>query len=257
MIDREQPIAVFDSGVGGISVLKEMVKLMPHENFLYYGDSLNAPYGTKSTEEVRRLTIEHTENFLDRGAKAVAIACNTATSAAVRVLRQMYPELPLVGIEPALKPAVLHKDQAKVLVLATPMTIREEKFQHLLNQYKDQGTIYPLACPGLMEYVERGEMDSPKLYEFLQELLEDYIGKVDSVVLGCTHYPFTKRSIQRILGDEVEIFDGGYGTAREMKRRIQEAGLLNEDPDYTGKITFENSELSQKKLDLCWKLLNY
>lgn len=111
MEKQTAPIAVFDSGVGGISVLKEMVKIMPHEDFIYYGDSKNAPYGTKSLEEVRRLTIMHTQELLGQGAKAVAIACNTATSAAVRVLRQMYPDLPLVGIEPALKPAVLFQER--------------------------------------------------------------------------------------------------------------------------------------------------
>ena len=138
MNKSEQPIAVFDSGVGGISVLREMVKIMPYEDFIYYGDSKHAPYGTKSLEEVRSLTISHTRELMGQGAKAVAIACNTATSAAVRILRQMYPQLPLVGIEPALKPAVLFKHHPTVLVMATPMTIREEKFHRLLAKYEHQ-----------------------------------------------------------------------------------------------------------------------
>ncbi len=255
---NQQPIAVFDSGVGGISVLREMVKLMPNENFMYYGDSKNAPYGTKSVEEVRRLTIAHTQDFLKQGAKAVAIACNTATSAAVRVLREMYPQLPLVGIEPALKPAVLHKERGRILVMATPMTIREEKFQHLLSQYEDRAIIYQLPCPGFMEFVENGKLDSPELNAYLTEILEPYQeGKIDAVVLGCTHYPFAIHTIQKILGEQVEIFDGGYGTAKELMRRMEVAGVRNLDNNYIGNVTFYNSDMSQEKLELCHKLLNY
>lgn len=250
------PIAVFDSGVGGISVLREMIKIMPGEDFLYYGDSRNAPYGTKSLEEVRGLTISHTKDFIARGAKAVAIACNTATSAAVRILRQMYPNLPLVGIEPALKPAVLYKEHPKVLVMATPMTIREEKFTKLLHRYEGQAEIYPMACPGLMEYVEAGKSQSPEVKEFLRGLLGDYAGRdIDCVVLGCTHYPFVRDAIADIMGEDVAIFDGGAGTAREMQRRIREAGLLHPDAGRQGQITFENSDNSPEKLALCRKLL--
>ena len=167
----DRPIAFFDSGVGGISVLREAVRLMPEEDFFFYGDSANAPYGTKSTEEVRRLTIGHVEQFLADGAKAVAIACNTATSAAVRRLREIYPELPLVGIEPALKPAVEQTEDPRVLVMATPITIREEKFRHLFEKYTDEARIFPLPCPGLMEYVEQGEYDTPEVRKFLSDLL--------------------------------------------------------------------------------------
>ena len=134
----KEPIAVFDSGVGGISVLKELVRQMPNEDFLFFGDSANAPYGTKPTEEVRRLTIEATQRFMEAGAKGVTIACNTATSAAVRTLRQMYPDFPIVGIEPALKPAVEHCPGEKVLVLATPVTIREEKFHRLFESLRER-----------------------------------------------------------------------------------------------------------------------
>lgn len=256
MYNNKGPIAVFDSGVGGISVLKEMVKIMPNEDFLYYGDSRNAPYGTKSLEEVRRLTISHTEDFIRRGAKAVAIACNTATSAAVRVLRQMYPQLPLVGIEPALKPAVLYKEQPRVLVMATPMTIREEKFKNLLHQYEDQATIYSLSCPGLMEYVEEGKASSPEVEEFLQKLLGDYLDKeIDCVVLGCTHYPFVRDAVADVMGERVAIFDGGAGTAREMRRRVEVAGLLHPDAGRRGEVVFENSDDAQEKITLCRTLL--
>ncbi len=251
MEKQTAPIAVFDSGVGGISVLKEMVKIMPHEDFIYYGDSKNAPYGTKSLEEVRRLTIMHTQELLGQGAKAVAIACNTATSAAVRVLRQMYPDLPLVGIEPALKPAVLSGKNPTVLVMATPMTIREEKFHKLLERYEDQATIYPLPCPGLMEYVESGHANSPEVLEFLEHLLGEYRDKgVDAIVLGCTHYPFVRWAVQEVMGPEVKIFDGGEGTAREMLRRITVADLCNPQQDRIGKVTFMSSDFSEEKIAL-------
>lgn len=253
---KHKPIAVFDSGVGGISVLREMVKIMPNENYLYFGDSKNAPYGTKSTEEVRRLTINKVEEFMAYPVKACAIACNSATSAAVRLLREKYPYLPLVGIEPALKPASLYKRHPRVLVLATPMTIKEEKFRILFEKYEDKATIYGLPCPGLMEYVEQGKAKTPEVKKFLEELLLPYRnGTIDSVVLGCTHYPFVQDVIRQILGPGVRIFDGSEGTAREMKRRIQEAGILTDSTD-KGKVEFQNSIESPDKIDLCYKLLN-
>lgn len=253
---KSQPIAVFDSGVGGISVLREMIKIMPNEDFLYFGDSKNAPYGTKSTEEVRELTLNKVEEFVNVPVKACAIACNSATAAAVRILREKYPDLPLVGIEPALKPAALYKRNPRVLVLATPMTIKEDKFRKLFEKYEDKATIYGLPCPGLMEYVEEGKANSKEVRNFLEELLAPYRnGIIDSVVLGCTHYPFVQDTISQILGPGVRVFDGGEGTAREMKRRIEVAGLLTDSTD-KGEVTFENSIDSPEKIKLCYELLN-
>ena len=253
---RRQPIGVFDSGVGGISVLRECVKIMPNEDFIYYGDSKNAPYGTKPTEVVRELTIAQVKRFLEIPIKGCVIACNSATSAAVRVLREMYPNLPLVGIEPALKPASLYKRDPRVLVLATPMTIKEEKFKNLLAKYEDKATIYGLPCPGLMEYVEEGKYDTSEVSNFLEELLAPYRGGViDAVVLGCTHYPFVKDKISQVLGPGVRVFDGGEGTAREMRRRIDVAGLLT-DKTTKGQVIFENSSDDKSKIKLCNRLLN-
>ena len=253
---RRQPIGVFDSGVGGISVLRECVKIMPNEDFIYYGDSKNAPYGTKPTEVVRELTIAQVKRFLEIPIKGCVIACNSATSAAVRVLREMYPNLPLVGIEPALKPASLYKRDPRVLVLATPMTIKEEKFKNLLAKYEDKATIYGLPCPGLMEYVEEGKYDTSEVSNFLEELLAPYRGGViDAVVLGCTHYPFVKDKISQVLGLGVRVFDGGEGTAREMRRRIDVAGLLT-DKTTRGEVIFENSSEDKSKIELCNRLLN-
>lgn len=158
-LQRENPIAVFDSGVGGISVLRELIRIMPEEDFIYFGDSKNAPYGTKEKEKVRELTIGCARKLFDQGAKGLVVARNTATSAAVRKLREMYPYIPIVGIEPALKPAALCMEHPKVLVMATPMTIHEEKFHVLMERYKEKAQILPLPCPGLMDFIERGDLD--------------------------------------------------------------------------------------------------
>lgn len=252
---KGQPIGVFDSGVGGISVLQELIRVMPNENYIYLGDSKNAPYGTKPLETVRKLTFENVRLLLDQGAKGLVVACNTATSAAVRLMRGMYPQLPIVGIEPALKPAALQKEHPHVLVMATPMTVQQEKFRQLMARYEGQAEIYPLACPGLMEFIEAGDLESENLHDFLQELLEPFLDKnLDSVVLGCTHYPFARKMIQDIVGDTVTIFDGGAGTAREMRRRLAAADLLNPSEE-RGWVEFENSVSTEAELALCRRLL--
>lgn len=249
------PIAVFDSGVGGISVLQELIRLMPQENYYYYGDSANAPYGTKSLEEVRRLTIGHVDRFISEGAKGVVVACNTATSAAVRILRQKYEDVPIIGIEPALKPAVLSKKNPNVVVMATPMTIREEKFHNLMNRFTHMANILPLPCPGLMEYIEHGDIQSGELERFLEKLFDPFDKqKLDAVVLGCTHYPFVSRELKKVLGGNVALFDGGAGVARETKRRLQLKNLLSEDKE-AGEIIFASSDTREEKIELCRRLL--
>ena len=265
-----RPVAVFDSGVGGVSVLRELVRVMPKEHFYFYGDSANAPYGTKSKYEVLQLTRDHVEHFIDNGAKGVCIACNTAASAAVRKLRLGYPDFPIVGIEPALKPAVSFMDHPKVLVMATPMTISQEKFQTLMNKYGEEAEVYPLACPGLMEYVEAGKAGSKEVQDFLNDLLKDYApggkyGPMDAVVTGCTHYPFVKDQIEIALGGGTRVFDGANGTAREMRRRLFAAGCLIpeerntealSDEQILSRVTFENSAPDREaKIELCKKLL--
>ena len=165
----ELPIAVFDSGLGGISVLRALVQRLPGEDFLYFGDSANAPYGVRPAEEVRRLTQDVIARLYDRGIKAAVIACNTATSAAIGPLRAAFPDIPVIGIEPALKPAVAH--HRRVLVLATPLTLREEKFAALMQQCAGCAEITPLPCPELVEFVERGELDSPALTAYLARQL--------------------------------------------------------------------------------------
>lgn len=255
-LKKDAPIGVFDSGVGGISVLRELVHIMPNENYLYFGDSLHAPYGTKTLEEVRKLTIANIEKLLNDGAKGIVVACNTATSAAVAILRKMYPSVPLVGIEPAIKPAVLQKPGSRIVVMATPMTLKQEKFQKLMKLYEKDAQIISLPCPGLMEFVERGDLDGDDLKKYLTELFWSVQEeKIDSIVLGCTHYPFAKKAIEQIVGKEVAIFDGGNGTAREMQRRLMEAGLCT-DATQKGTVQFLNSRDTKEEKALCSFLLN-
>ncbi len=256
-MDRVQrPVGVFDSGVGGISVLRELVALMPNENFIFYGDSKNAPYGTKSLEEVQKLTCADAEYLIGQDVKALVVACNTATSAAIRILRKKYQEqMPVIGIEPALKPAVSVKKNPRVIVMATPMTLREEKFQKLLEKFTDQAKIISLPCPGLVEFVERGELEGKALEEFLAKLFLPYREEhIDAVVLGCTHYPLIRASIQKVLGMQVAVFDGGAGTARETLRKLKEYHLQSDDTGH-GYVKFENSSEDENMLRLSRYLL--
>jgi glutamate racemase len=246
-------IGVFDSGVGGISVLRHLVRLMPQERFLYLGDSANAPYGTKSREEVCALSFAVAEKLLSRGIKALVVACNTATSAAIIQLRQAYPELIVVGIEPALKLAADRFPGGKLGVMATPMTLREEKFAALLQRFSHSGSIYTFPAPGLVELVERGEADSPEAEALLREILGAYAGELDALVLGCTHYPFAAGAISRVLGEKTVLLDGGEGTARETKRRLAEAGLLRTAG--TGEVIIENSAADEALIRLSHQLL--
>ena len=246
---------MFDSGLGGISVLRELRRQMPNEHYLYFGDSANAPYGTRSLEDVRALTLRNIGMLYDRGIKAAVIACNTATSAAVTALRDRFREIPIIGMEPALKPAALAHPGGTVLVLATPLTLREEKFSNLMEHYRDGVRIVPLACPELVEFVERGELESEALSCYLHEKLDRYRAEADAAVLGCTHFPFLRAAIRRVLGETVALYDGGQGTARQTQRQLALLDLL--DPsDRKGTVALENSRNSPEETALSEYLLS-
>lgn len=238
MHHKEEYIAVFDSGVGGISVLRHLCRELPQERFLYFGDSANAPYGTRPTEEIRDLTLKAAEKLIARGIKALVVACNTATSAAINDLRALYPDLIVIGIEPALKIACDRYPGGYVGVMATPATLREAKFAALLERCADICTVAKLPAPGLVELVEAGKADSPETYALLEKILAPYAGKLDAVVLGCTHYPFASKGISAVLGEKTVLLDGGAGTARETKRRLAAANLLRCGD---GEVIFESS----------------
>lgn len=227
-MDCHSPIGFFDSGAGGISVLKTAVCLLPNENYLYYGDSLNAPYGTKTKAEVLQLAQNVVEKLLSEDVKAIVIACNTATASAAKELREMY-SLPIIGMEPALKLASEMREDGLVLVLATPGTLKSEKYAALYAKYGQNAVSLP--CPGLMEFVERGEMDTPALHNYLSAVFQPYQGlHIDAVVLGCTHYVFLKKAISKHFPKETAIIDGNEGTIHQLTRRLQALNLLNDRP---------------------------
>lgn len=255
MDKKYEAIGVLDSGLGGLSVLREAIKIMPNENFIYYGDSKNAPYGVKSSEQVKKLTFDVVEYLLCRGVKGIMVACNTATSAAVAELRIKYTDIPIVGIEPALKPAANSSKEGKILVMATPMTLKEVKFHKLLYRYRDMREIEPVPCGGLMEYVEQGILEGEELDAYLREKLEPFMDtKISSIVLGCTHYPFVRSAIAKVVGQDIDIIDGSLGTSRELMRRLKEKDLLNDSME-KGTIEMINSSNKKELIDLCWKLI--
>lgn len=241
MKDRDSPIGVFDSGVGGVSVLRACAALLPHEDFLFFGDSANAPYGEKTLDQVRALTLWRVGELADRGVKAVVVACNTATSAAIGLLRGRYPHLPVIGIEPAVKPAAQAGDSSQVIVMATPLTIHEEKYQKLAAAFCHEAGVISLPCKGLAELVESGHREGPVLDAYLQELFLPFRHcSVEYIVLGCTHYPFVADAIRKNFGRPVELIDGSQGTARQLRRQLARRGLLSARPG-PGRVVFENS----------------
>lgn len=255
MDKRNKPIGFFDSGVGGLSVLKEAIKIMPNEDYIYFGDSKNAPYGVKKLEEVKELTYSAVEYLIEKGAKALVIACNTATSAAVAALRVTYPNMPIVGIEPAIKPAVKLNREGAIIIMATPMTLSLKKFNNLLDRYKKDTNIIPMPCAGLVEYIESGDLYGQEVKKYLEGKFTPYNNeKIAALVLGCTHYPFISETLKEIVGMNVPIIDGGMGTAKEIKRRIIEADLASTSKEI-GKVEIYNSMECEKMIDISKRLL--
>ena len=238
MNEKKDYIAVFDSGVGGISVLRQLVRVMPSERYLYFGDSANAPYGTRPTEQIRQLTLAAAEKLMARGIKALVVACNTATSAAITQLRETYPDTIIVGIEPALKLAVDRFPGGRIGVMATPVTLREEKFARLMERFSGECHVSAIPAPGLVELVEAGKAQSREAEELAVRLLGKYRYQLDALVLGCTHYPFASGVIRKALGEDTVLLDGGTGTALQTRRRLEAAGLLWDGP---GELLMENS----------------
>ena len=253
MYNPDDCIAVFDSGVGGISVLRQLRRILPDEKYVYFGDSANAPYGVRSTEEVRTLTLAAAEKLTGAyPVKALVVACNTATAAAITILREKYPDLIVIGIEPALKLAADHYPGGHLGVMATQVTLREEKFDTLVHRFDENCTIYKIPAPGLVELVEAGKTDGAEMDAFLENLLAPYVGRLNALVLGCTHYPFAAEAISRIMGPGTVLLDGGEGTARETRRRLALAGLLRQGE---GTVTIISSREDGTMVRLAERLL--
>ncbi|WP_164121423.1 glutamate racemase [Sharpea azabuensis] len=246
-------IGVFDSGLGGISVLKEMVKLLPHEKFYFYGDSARAPYGERTLKEVQDYTMETMNNMVNHGVKAVVVACNTATSAAIEMVRNVFTDIIVIGVEPALKPAAEAHD-GEILVMATENTLRLDKYHELAKTYGNHVNVKEVACNGLAQAIETGDVDGEEVRVVLHKLLAPYKGEVKSVVLGCTHYPFVKKAIREVLGEEIKFYDGAAGTARQLANKLEEAGKLNTEGE--GEVVFESSKNDPEEIALYKSFLN-
>ena len=252
MRDADRPIGIFDSGVGGISVLSQVRALLPAEHLLYYGDNAWAPYGTRSPEQVLERTWAVTRHLLESGAKALLIACNTATSVAAPSLREALA-MPVVGMEPALKAASAYRHGGSVLVLATPVTLALPKFAALMARY-GEGAV-PLPCAGLMEFAERGELTGGALYAHLAALLGEWPRRaVDAVVLGCTHYIYLRPVIASFFAPGTPIVDGNLGTARQLARLLEERALLCGE-ERQGTVTLETSGAQERVLPVMRRLL--
>ena len=244
-------IAVFDSGVGGISVLRHLLKQLPNERFLYFGDSINAPYGVRPREEVEQLTTAALEKLMTRGLKAFVIACNTATAASIEALLAKFPDLIIEGIEPCVGLAAERHPGGFVGVMATPGTLKSPRVLSMIDRYRDQVTVELLPAAGLADLVEANKQNGPEGEVLLRSLLDPLVGKLDALVLGCTHYPFAEEMLHKILGDRTELLDGGLGVAKQTRKRLEAAGLLREGE---GELLIENSLPGDTMINLSKRL---
>lgn len=222
------PIAIFDSGVGGLTVLRAVRALLPGEDILYFGDQANVPYGPRSVDEVRRFSETIIQFLLDQGAKLIVVACNTASAAALQALRASHPGIPFVGMEPALKPAVEHSETGVVGVLATPTTFEGDLYASVVDRFAQDVTLLQSSCPGLVLEIEAGKPKGAEAQRILREALEPMLAQgLDTVVLGCTHYPFAFDTIREIVGPDVRLIDPAPAIARRVAELLEIRGIGN------------------------------
>ncbi|MFP3496945.1 glutamate racemase [Pseudomonas sp. SIMBA_059] len=254
-MDKGAPIGVFDSGVGGLTVLDEIQRLLPHESLLYVADCGHIPYGEKSPAFILERSRIVAEFFRKRGAKAFVIACNTATVAAVADLRQDYPDWPLVGMEPAVKPAAAATRSGVVGVLATTGTLQSAKFAALLDRFATDVRVITQPCPGLVELIETGDLVSPALRTMLQGYVEPLLNAgCDTIILGCTHYPFLKPLLEQMLPPSIILIDTGAAVARQLKRLLGERDLIGTDkPEHAQFWTSGDVDHLRNILPTLWK----
>lgn len=228
---NEAPVGVLDSGVGGLSVLGEIRQLLPHESLLYVADCGHIPYGEKTPEFIRQRCAIIADFLLGQGAKALVVACNTATVAAVADLRRDFPDWPIVGMEPAVKPAAAATRSGIVGVLATTGTLQSAKFAALLDRFATDVRVITQPCPGLVELIETGDLHSPALRQLLQHYVDPLLAAgCDTLILGCTHYPFLKPLLKQMVPEHISLIDTGAAVARQLQRLLAERGLLAEGP---------------------------
>jgi glutamate racemase len=220
-------IGVFDSGVGGLTVLGKLRSLLPHENIIYFADQAHVPYGPRPIGEVQRLTKEISHFLIGQGAKIIVVACNTASAAALDYLRATITELPFVGMEPAIKPGAVETHSGHVGVLATVGTFDSQRYASLMTRFAQRVTVYEDPCIGLVEQIEAGALDAPEIERILQKALDPMLQVgVDTLVLGCTHYPFVMALIQRLAGSGVVVIDPAPAVARQVQHVLDEMDLI-------------------------------
>ncbi|MCS6800607.1 MAG: glutamate racemase [Chloroflexota bacterium] len=224
----QAPIGVFDSGVGGLTVAREIRALLPNEHLIYYADNAHCPYGERPGEEVTALAAAAAARLLDEGVKLIVVACNSASGAALHELRRRYP-VPFVGMVPAIKPACALSARGRVGVLATTLTVQAELFSDVVTRFARDCRLTIQTCPGLAEAIERGEIDTPATREMVRAYLRPLkAAAVDVVVLGCTHYPYLRPTIEREMGEGVVVVDSGAAVARQVRRVLSERDLLTD-----------------------------
>lgn len=253
-VTADAPIGVFDSGVGGISVLQHIHALLPQEELLYVADSQYAPYGNKTPEEIQSRCIEITDFLINKGVKAIVVACNTATAAAIDLMRARYA-LPIIGMEPAVKPAAEASRNGVIGVLATVGTLKSAQFAGLLESYGRNVKVVTQGCMGLVECIERGELRGDATFELLEKYCQPLLDEgADAIVLGCTHYPFVKPLIRQIVGDGVTLIDTGAAVASHLQKRLAAADLLTTRKQ-PGSVKFwTNSQAADAKrvIEVLW-----
>jgi glutamate racemase len=238
----EKPIAVFDSGVGGISVLKHIHALLPNEELLYVADSKYAPYGNKTPAEIQSRCFEIADFLIAKQAKALVVACNTATAAAIDAMREKY-DLPIIGMEPAVKPAAEASRNGIIGVLATTGTLKSAQFAGLLESYGRNVKVVTQACVGLVECIERGELDAANTKMLIEQYCSPLLAEgADTIVLGCTHYPFVRHVIEQVVGADVALIDTGAAVAKQLKRQLEEKKLLSANQQIAQVQFWTNSE---------------
>ena len=239
-MSNSNPIGFFDSGVGGTSIWREVIQLLPHENSIYLADSKNAPYGEKSKEEIIALSIKNTEKLLKMGCKLIVVACNTATTNAIKWLRSNY-DVPFIGIEPAIKPAALQSKSKSIGILATKGTLSSELFSKTSELYSKDIKITEVVGHGLVKLIEEGNLESKEMDILLNDLLQPFIKEnIDCLVLGCSHYPYLLPQLQKILPKEVAIIDSGEAVARQTRSVLKELNLLNDSNELPTHKLFSN-----------------
>ncbi|MFN8412977.1 MAG: glutamate racemase [Anaerolineales bacterium] len=241
MTSTHNPIGIFDSGVGGLSVFREIRKQMPAENIIYFGDQGHVPYGPRPMEEIQKFSVGITEFLLEMQAKIVIVACNTASAAALTYLREQFPEVSFVGMEPAVKPAAETTKTGKVGVLATPATFQGALYASVVERFGAGVELFQHTCPGLVGQIEKGELDSKETRGILVDALSPMMLKnIDTVVLGCTHYPFVIPLIENIVGENVRVIDPAPSVAKQARRLLEARGLIN-TLDTQGNVQFFTS----------------